>query len=85
MSKNGFCNRSAENPPSTCRNLVQVTLGATVRFPAFDNLRAVAVGTWDRDNGHEALLAIGHCQEEAQCAINLGPSLLLEHYRHEKA
>jgi hypothetical protein len=51
-----------------------------VRFPAFDDLRAIAAGTSDRDEGHEPLLAIGYWQEEAQCAINLSPSPLLEHY-----
>jgi hypothetical protein len=46
-----------------------------------DDLLAFAVGTSDRDEGHEPLLAFGGRQEETQCAINLSPSPLLEHYR----
>jgi hypothetical protein len=45
-----------------------------------DDLRAVTVGTSDCDEGHEPLLVVEHCQEEAQCAINRSPSPLLEHY-----
>src|SRR5262249_42758268 len=69
-----------KTPPSTRCVLTQVTLGAAVRFPAFDDLLAFAVGTSDRDEGHEPLLVFGGRQEEAQCAINLSPSPLLEHY-----
>src|SRR5262245_4682492 len=69
-----------KTPPSTRRVLAQVTLGAAVRCPAFDDLLTVAVGTSDCDTGHEPLLAFGDRQEEAQCAISCSPSPLLEHY-----
>ena len=69
-------------PPSTRRMLAQVTRGAAVCLPACDDRRAVAVGTSDRATGHEPLLAISHGPEEAQCAITLRPSPLLEHYPH---
>jgi hypothetical protein len=68
-------------PPGTGRVLAQVALWAAVRFPAFDDLLAVAVGTSDRDKGHGPLLACRSCQDVAQCDSNLSPSPLLEHYQ----
>src|SRR5262249_35774919 len=70
-----------ETPPGTRRVLAQVTLCAAVCSSTFDDLLAVTVGTSDRDEGHEPLLVIEHCHDEAQCAINRSPSPLLEHYR----
>src|SRR5262245_19798096 len=72
-----------ETPPGTRRVLAQVTLRATVCFSTFDDLLAITVGTSDRDEGHEPLLVIAHCHDEAQCAINCSPSPLLEHYRYK--
>jgi hypothetical protein len=46
----------------------------------FNDLLAVTVSASDRDEGHGPLLAFGCCQDQAQCAINLSPSPLLEHY-----
>src|SRR5262249_30898204 len=69
-----------ETPPGTRRVLAQVTLCAAVCSSTFDDLLAVTVGTSDRDEGHEPLLVIEHCHDEAQCAINRSPSPLLEHY-----
>ena len=36
----------------TRRILAQVALGTPARFPAFDHLLALTVGTLDRDEGH---------------------------------
>jgi len=51
-----------------------------MRFPAFDDLLTLTVGTADRDEGHGLLLTFGCSQDEAQCDINLSRSPLLEHY-----
>jgi hypothetical protein len=61
--------------------LAQVALGPAASFAAFDDLLAVTMGTVDGDEGHGPLLAAGHSQDRAQCAINLSPSPLLKHYR----
>jgi hypothetical protein len=37
--------------------------------------------TWDRAEGHGLLLTCGRSHDEAPCAINRRPSLLLAHYR----
>jgi hypothetical protein len=50
-------------------------------FTAFDDLRAVTMGTSHRDEGYESLLVVRHWKGEAQCDINRSPSPLLEHYR----
>lgn len=50
--------------------LAQIALGAAGRFPTFDNLLTLAVGTADRDEGHGLLLTGGCDQDQAQCAIN---------------
>jgi len=41
----------------------------------------VTMRALNRDECHEPPLSAGHCQDEAQCDINLGLSPLLEHYR----
>jgi hypothetical protein len=61
--------------------LAQVALGPAARFAAFDDLLTVTMGTADGDEGHGPLLAAGHSQDWAQCAINRSPSPLLKHYR----
>src|SRR5215813_4067597 len=60
--------------------LAQVALGTPARFPTFDNLFTVTVGTLDRNERHGPLLTCGRYQDEAQCDINRRPSPLLEHY-----
>src|SRR6266446_4490513 len=64
--------------------LAQIALGATVRFAAFDHLLTVTMRALNRDECHEPPLSAGHCQDEAQCDINLGLSPLLEHYQTAK-
>src|SRR5205807_7350944 len=64
----------------TPRVLAQVALCPAPGFAAFDDLLAVAVGTWDRDEGHGPLLAFGGYHDEAQCDINRSSSPLLEHF-----
>jgi hypothetical protein len=60
--------------------LAQVALGPAARFATFDDLLAVTMGAMDGDEGHGPLLAAGHSQDWAQCAINFSPSPLLKHY-----
>src|SRR2546425_12505382 len=64
----------------TCGVLAQVALGPAACFAAFDDLLALTVRTADGDKGHEPSLALGRCQDEAQCDINRSLSPLLEHY-----
>src|SRR5882724_2986998 len=64
----------------THRVLAQVTLCTAACFAPFDSLLAMPVRTVDCDEGHGPLLALGRCQDETQCGINLSPSPLLEHY-----
>jgi len=63
--------------------LAQIALGAPVRFAAFDHLLTVTMRALNRDECHEPPLSAGHCQDEAQCDINLGLSPLLEHYHFD--
>ena len=70
-----------EKTPRSARSvLAQGALGTTACLAAFDALLTVTVQTAGGDERHGPLLALGHCQDETQCDINLSPSPLLEHY-----
>src|SRR5215813_12635078 len=69
-----------ETPPGTERVLTEITLGATGRFAAFDDVVTLTVRAADGDERHRPFFPMRSYEDEAQCDIHLSPSPLLKHY-----
>ena len=62
-----------------CSLLAHVALGPATSVAACDALLAVTMGTVDGHKGHGPLLAAGHSQDQAQCAMHRSVSPRVQH------